>query len=307
MDAEGRESRIRRVTWIGLFINVGLIALKFVGGVVGHSRTVVADAVHSVSDLATDVAVLVGTRYWSQPSDPDHPYGHGRIETVITVALGLFLGAVGLGIGYDALVSIHERHLRAPGAIALVAAFVSIVSKEALYRWTIYVGRQVHSSAVVANAWHHRSDALSSVPAVIAVGAAMVLPGWPILDHVGALMVCLFILQAGYRIVRPAVRQLVDSGLPPRDIEAMYDAVRKCNGVLFAHALRTRYLGSAVAVDLHIEVDPHLSVAEGHDIAEDVRHTLLTAFDVVVDVVVHVDPIGVDPRHLDTGTGQPPP
>ena len=299
MDIPGREARIRRVTWIGLFGNLALSALKLAAGALGHSRAVAADAVHSLSDCATDIAVLVGTRLWSRPSDSDHPYGHGRIETVITVLLGFFLAAVGIGIGYDAISSMQDRHAVTPGAVALVAALVSIVAKEALYRWTAGVGRQVRSSAMVANAWHHRSDALSSIPAALAVGAAILLPAWSFLDHIGAIAVCLLIIQAAYKIVRPAVGQLIDAGLPPREIQAMYDAVRQCKGVELAHALRTRHLGAGVAIDLHVEVEPGLTVAQGHGIAEEVRHTLLELFPDVVDVVVHVDPLGVDPGHED--------
>jgi len=288
-----REERIRRITWIGLVVNLGLSALKFAAGTLGHSRAVLADAVHSLSDCVTDAAVLVGTRFWSRPSDSDHPYGHGRIETVVTVGLGLSLAGVGLGIGYDAIVSLRERHATRPGVVALVAALVSIVAKEVLYRWTIRVGRQVHSSAVVANAWHHRSDALSSIPAVLAVGGAIVLPAWSFLDHVGAVAVCLLIVQAAYKIVRPAVGQLIDQGLPASEVAGILEAVRGCKGVEGPHDLRTRYTGSGVALDLHVEVDPTLTVVQGHDIAEDVRRTIFELFPDVIDVVVHVDPLGV--------------
>ncbi|MFP4057789.1 MAG: cation diffusion facilitator family transporter [Candidatus Brocadiia bacterium] len=297
MSSPGRESRIRRVTWIGLGANLALSALKLAAGLLGHSRAVVADGVHSLSDCGTDVALLVGSRLWARPVDHDHPYGHARIETALTVLLGLALGGVGIGIGAEAIASIREPHPRPPGVVALVAAAASIGAKEGLYRWTLRVGREARSSAVVANAWHHRSDALSSVPAVLAVSGALVLPGWSFLDPVGAVAVCLLILQAAYRIVRPAMGQLVDTGLPPREIQAMVEAVRGCPGVEEAHGLRTRYLGPAVAVDLHIEVAPSLTVAQGHDIAEEVRHRLIERFPDVADVVVHVDPLGVDPDH----------
>jgi len=292
MAMPGREARIRRITWIGLGTNLALAALKFAAGALGHSRAVVADAVHSLSDCGTDAAILVGTRLWSQPRDSDHPYGHARIEAVITMALGLVLAAVGVGIGYDAIASIPEKHAQTPGIAALLAAAVSIVVKEVLYRWTIRVGRQVQSSAVVANAWHHRSDALSSVPAVLAVGAAILLPQWTFLDHVGAVAVCLLIIQSAWKIVRPAVGELIDRGLPPEDCEAILRAVRECDGVESAHDLRTRRLGPGVALDIHIEVQPTLTVTEGHDIAEAARQRILELFPDVIDVVVHVDPVG---------------
>jgi len=296
MAVSDREARIRRVTWVGLGVNLGLAALKFAAGTVGHSRAVVADAVHSLSDCATDVAVLVGTRLWSQPRDVDHPYGHARIETVVTVLLGLFLMAVGIGIGYDAVASLRRAGGERPGLAALVAAAVSIAVKEALYRWTTRVGHQVHSSALVANAWHHRSDALSSVPAVLAVGGAMVLPAWGFLDQVGAVAVCLLIIQVAFKIVRPALGQLIDAGLPPADCAAILEAAQQVDGVGHAHDLRTRRLGPGIALDIHVEVEPSLTVVEGHDIAEAARRRIFDLFPDVVDVVVHVDPLGQAPE-----------
>jgi cation diffusion facilitator family transporter len=288
----GRESAVRRTAWVGLGTNLALAALKLAGGIVGHSKAVVADAVHSISDMSTDVAILVGSKLWSRPSDGDHPYGHGRIETVVTVFIGLLLALVAVGIGYDAVASIHERHGGTPGAAALVAALVSIVTKEALYRWTVGIGRGIRSSAVLANAWHHRSDALSSIPTVLAVGVAMLAPAWQFIDHIGAIVVCLIILRAAYGIVRPAVGQLIDTSIPGSERDAMLRAVQECAGVARAHDLRSRHVGVGVALDLHVEVDPDLTVAEGHDIAVAVRRRLLVAFPDVVDVVVHIDPLG---------------
>lgn len=300
MDIVGREARIRQVTWVGLGTNLALAALKLAAGILGRSRAVVADAVHSVSDCATDAAILVGSFFWAQPRDRDHPYGHARIEAVVTVGIGLALAAVGVGIGYDAMASIPETHAAPPGVVALVAAAVSIVVKEVLYRWTIRVGREVHSSAVVANAWHHRSDALSSVPALLGVGGAMVLPRWGFLDHLGALAVCLLILQAAWKIVRPALGQLIDTGLPPQECEAILEAVRAADGVRSAHDLRTRRMGPGVALDIHVEVAPDLTVTEGHDIAMAARDRIFALFPDVIDVVVHVDPHGQLPE---TGAG----
>ena len=292
MHATDRESAVRRTAIVGLGLNLALAALKLSAGIAGHSRAVVADAVHSLSDMVTDVALLVGSRLWSQPSDSDHPYGHGRIETLVTAFIGVVLVAVALGLGYDALASIHQTHGETPGGIALVAAAVSIVVKEALYRWTAGVGRRVRSSAVLANAWHHRSDALSSVPAVLAVGAAMLVPRWQFIDHVGAIVVCLVILRAAWSIASPALGQLVDRGLPAAERQRLLGAVQQCDGVACAHDLRTRHVGSGIALDLHIEVAPDLTVAEGHDIAVAVEHCLQRTSRDVVDVVVHVDPLG---------------
>ena len=295
MGTQDREARIRRVTWLGLWTNLGLSAVKFAAGTLGHSRAVVADAVHSLSDCGSDVAVLVGTRLWSQPRDSDHPYGHARIEAFVTVLLGLSLFAVGVGMGYAAVVNIRAKGGAPPSVVALVAAAVSMVVKEALYRWTVRVGREERSSAMVANAWHHRSDALSSLPAAVAVGAAMLLPGWPFLDSLGAVVVCLLIVQAAWRIVRPAVGQLIDRGLPPRECEAILAAVRAVEGVEQAHDLRTRRLGPGVALDIHVEVEPSLTVTAGHGIAEAARDRIFELFPDGIDVVVHIDPHGLVP------------
>ncbi|MFW6108508.1 MAG: cation diffusion facilitator family transporter [bacterium] len=304
MESVGREARVRRVTWVGLGTNLGLAAVKLAAGIAGRSRAVVADAVHSVSDCASDLAILVGSLFWAQPRDEDHPYGHARIEALVTAGLGLVLAAVGVGIGYDAVVSIPEKHTQAPGAVALVAAALSIAVKEVLYRWTIGVGRAVHSSAVVANAWHHRSDALSSVPALLGVAGAMALPRWAFLDHVAAVAVCLLILQAAWRIARPALGELIDTGLPPQDCQAILEAARQVDGVRSAHDLRTRRMGPGVALDIHVEVAPDLTVVEGHDIAMAARDRIVELFPDVVDVIVHVDPHGQRPETR-AGSGPP--
>jgi cation diffusion facilitator family transporter len=282
---------VRLVTWAGLVVNLLLVALKFVGGILGASQAVVADAVHSLSDCVTDIAVLVGVHYWSQPPDECHPYGHRRIETLVTIAIGLSLGVVGLGLGYNALSTLQAAEPGAPHLVAFVAALVSLVSKELLYHWTVYVGRRAKSSAAIANAWHHRSDALSSVPAVLAVGGAMLLPAWSMLDRIGAIVVSLFILHAAWRIVRPALAELVDAGASAK-VRARIDALaRGVPGVQDVHALRTRYLGGRLQVDLHVLVDPQLTVREGHRIAHAVGKCLRSEGPGVEDVLVHVEPV----------------
>jgi cation diffusion facilitator family transporter len=293
MATQDRERQIRRVTVLGLLTNLALAGVKLASGLLGHSRALVADAAHSLSDCATDVMLLVGSRFWSRPSDEEHPYGHARIETVITVLIGLLLVGVGIGIGADAVATIREPDTETPGVVPLLAALLSIIVKEWLYRHTMHVGREARSSALVANAWHHRSDALSSVPAFLAVGGAILWPAWSFLDHVGAMLICLLILQAAWRIVAPAVSQLIDAGLPAREVKDILSAVGQCEGVEDAHELRTRRLGPGVALDLHVGVEPTLTVAQGHDIAEAARNTILDQFPDVIDVVVHIDPDGI--------------
>jgi cation diffusion facilitator family transporter len=287
------QSHVRTVGWVGLIINLLLAAAKAVAGIVGHSQAVLADAVHSLSDTVTDIAVILGVRYWSAPADENHPHGHGRIETLITVAIGLAVGGVAVGLGVEAIRGLRHHSTTAPSSIALLAALASIVIKEWLYRWTAAVGREVRSPALVANAWHHRSDAISSVPAAIAVAVSLIVPEWAVVDRVGAIVVCLLILQVAWRILRPALDQLVDGGAPADDCLRIERLALEVDGVEAAHAVRTRYVGASLAVDLHIEVDGGLSVAEGHAIAKAVRRKLVDDGPGVADAVVQIEPYRV--------------
>ncbi len=287
-------AEIRRVTWIGLAINLVLSAFKFAAGVWGRSQVMVADAVHSLSDSATDIALLVGVHFWSKPPDEGHPYGHRRIETVVTIFIAAALAAVGVGLAFRGLATLQEHHASPPTKIAFIAAIVSIVTKEILYRWTVTVGKRVKSSAVIANAWHHRSDALSSVPAALAVAAAIFVPSWSFLDHVGAVVVSLFILHAAWKIGRPALAQMVDTGASEKVRRHIRSIATETDGVEAVHAIRTRYLGSGIQVDLHVLVAPDLTVLRGHEISEDVKKRLLASVPDVLDVVVHLEPNGPD-------------
>jgi len=282
--------QVRRITWIGLVINVGLSGLKFAVGILGASQAVIADAVHSLSDMATDVAVLFGVKYWSAPPDAEHPYGHRRIEALITTAIGLVLAGVAIGIGYGAISTVRELHVRQPGWVALSGPALSIVLKELLYRWTVATGRRARSPAVVANAWHHRSDAMSSVPALLAVALSRWNPEWAFLDHVGAMIVSLFILKVSWDIVRPSLAELTDRGGTAQDREQIRHIVGAVAGVRSLHAVRTRRLGAQLHVDLHVQVDPELTVRAGHDISEEVKRALMQKDPDILDVVVHLEP-----------------
>ncbi|MGI5863269.1 MAG: cation diffusion facilitator family transporter [Myxococcales bacterium] len=285
-----RGDEIRRVTVVGMLLNVVLAGLKLVAGIVGNSQAVVADAVHSFSDLATDVAVLIGMRFWSAPADEEHPHGHGRIETMVAAIIGVALGAAGVGIGYQGIATIDEPHAEAPGMIALAAALLSIVSKEWLYRWTVGVGRKAKSQAVIANAWHHRSDALSSLPAAVAVGVAALWPALAIVDHIGAVLVAGFIVHAAWKITAPALGQLIDGGAPAPVRAEISSIALATPGVRLVHAVRTRYVGSGLHIDLHIQVDPEMSVREGHSISEEVKRRLIGDGPEVLDAIVHLEP-----------------
>lgn len=290
LDRDAAKQRLLVAAWVGLLANLGLSAIKLVAGILGHSGAVVADAVHSISDVVTDLALILGVRYWSAPADDDHPHGHGRIETLVTVGIGLSLTVVGLGLGWNAVRGIGAVGTPAPTTVALLAALLSLVSKEGLFRWTVKVGREVGSSALVANAWHHRSDALSSLPAALAVALAMVDPRWIFIDSIGAIIVCHFILRAAWQILRPAMAQLVDVAASEDDQQRIESLALAVDGVIAAHALRTRYLGSELAVDLHVEVDSELSVGEGYKIARAVRRQLLERGPGVADVLVQIEP-----------------
>lgn len=283
---------IRRVTAWGLLANLGLAALKLVTGLLSASQGLVADAVHSLSDSSTDMAVLLGAPYWSAPADEQHPHGHGRIETIITLAIGIVLAAVGAGLAYHALASIEKGHVETPGWVAFAAACVSIVVKEWLYRWNIQVGRRLKSSALMANAWHHRSDALSSIPVAVAVLASCIWPAWSFLDRVAAVIVSALILYVAWQVVWPALRQLSDAGAAREQQEAILAVVRETEGVRSVHALRTRHIGPGLQIDLHVLVDPDLTVHQGHNIAGAVKRRLLRDVPEVVDVLVHVEPYG---------------
>ncbi len=289
-DFENTITQIRKITWIGVAVNLSLAAIKFVVGTVGASQAVIADAFHSLSDLTTDFAVLFGVKIWSAPPDDDHPYGHRRFEALITTAIGLALAAVAVGLGYRALINIRNAQIAQTSWIAILGPTLSIVFKEILYRWTMVVGTRMHSTAVIANAWHHRSDALSSLPALIAVAASSINPDWAFVDRIGALIISVFILKVALDIVRPPLSELTDSGASAKDRDLIVNIASNIRGVQDVHAVRTRKFGSKLHVDLHILVDPEISVRSGHDISEEVKKELIRKGPGILDVVVHLEP-----------------
>lgn len=281
--------RLRGVTAWGMVANLALAAVKLAAGVLGGSQALVADAVHSVSDSATDVAVLVGERFWTQPADAGHPYGHGRIETMVTVAIGVALAAVGVGLAWNALSDLGSGRRAVPGMVAFWAACLSMAVKEGLYRWTVRVGREIRSTAVLANAWHHRSDALSSLPVAVAVLGSRLAPGWWFLDGVAAVVVAVFILGAAREVSWPALQHLLDAGASAEVKERLMKTARGVDGVRDVHALRTRHIGSGLQVDLHVLVDRNLSVRQGHEIVCRVERALREQSE-VVDALAHMEP-----------------
>jgi cation diffusion facilitator family transporter len=290
-----RNDQVRRVTWVGLMVNLGLALFKGLAGYLGSSQAVLADAVHSLSDCVTDIAVLIGSHYWSRPPDAEHPYGHGRFETAVTIIIGLALFAAAVGIGWEAIQVINAPTHTIPGWIAVLAAAVSVIANEVLYRWSVRWGRIIKSPAVLANAWHHRLDAISSIPAFLAVAGAILIPSWTMLDKLGALLVALLIVQAACRIIWPALKELMDWGAPLEICEKIRDVAQSHPEILDAHRIRTRYQSGSIFADMHIVVDGNIRVNDGHVIAEYVRKAVIREIPEVVDVIVHVDPHGASP------------
>jgi len=295
---------ISRVTWVGVWVNLVLVAVKGLSGWWAGSYVLIADAVHSLSDLVTDIVILVGVRYWAAPADSGHPYGHRKIETMVTLSIGLILAGVGLFLAYGAIKALSQAVDRPPAGLALWTALavvlIAIVSKEWLYRWTAARGTVLKSSALLANAWHHRSDALSSIPTAIALGgcAAGAYLGRDLwhLDLVGTVVVAVMIIATAWGIVKPTLDTLLDASAGRKLDAAIRETAAATPGVLSGHKLRTRFLGpDAAEVNLHILVDGSLTVTEGHRIAADVKYRLLalTVPDLgtrIVDVLIHIEP-----------------
>ena len=281
---------VQFVTTVGMTLNLVLVFAKAAGGLFFYSQALLADAVHSMSDLVTDLAVIFGVKYWSAPPDRQHPYGHGRIETLVSAFIGIALAAVAVGLAWDAIHMICDGSTHGPAGYAFAIAVFSVVSKEVLFRWTRAKARAVHSIALEANAWHHRSDALSSIPAAIAIAVAYFFPKLQFIDPVGAILVSIFVLHAAWTIIRPALQELSEAGVSPEDQAKIYRMAASLPGILGAHALRTRNAGGAIWADIHIIVDPDMTVREGHDISHQVRDLLVNSDLNIVDVVVHLEP-----------------
>jgi cation diffusion facilitator family transporter len=280
---------IRVVTIVGAVVDLLLGIAKIIVGIVSGSQALIADGVHSFSDLATDFLVLFAAKHAQREADIQHPYGHGRIETVATVVLGVSLVLVAIGISYDAVRRLLDPELLLhPGLLALVVALVSVVSKEVIYQYTARAARRLRSKMLLANAWHSRTDAISSIFVVIGVVGTMA--GFPYLDAVAAVVVALMIAKIGWDLLWKSLQELIDTALEPEQVAEIRDTIMSVNGVRACHMLRTRHSGSDVLADVHIQVDPALSVSEGHQIGETVRKRLIETNDDVSDITVHIDP-----------------
>ena len=286
---DARYRDIRLVTVVGAVVDLLLGVAKVVVGLAAGSQALVADGVHSFSDLATDFLVLFAAKHAHRAADDEHPYGHGRIETVATVVLGVALVLVAIGISYDALRRLLEPELLThPGVLALVVALVSVAAKEIIYQYTARAARRLRSRMLLANAWHSRSDAISSI--VVVIGVLGTMAGLYYLDALAAVAVALMIAKIGWDLLWKSLQELIDTALEPEEVETLRNTIMSVNGVRACHMLRTRHSGSDVLADVHIQVDPALSVSEGHQIGEAVRHQLIGTNDDVTDVTVHIDP-----------------
>lgn len=290
-----REKKAARVTWVGFFTNLILSAAKIVAGVVGRSSAMVADGIHSLSDFVTDFIVIIFIKISAKNEDSDHPYGHGKFETFATMLISFALFIVAIGIFYSGSVKIYEvlngRTIERPTYLALIMAAVSIVVKEGLYWYTIIIGRKIESPAVIANGWHHRSDAFSSIGTLIGISGAMFLgERWRILDPITSVIVGIFIIGVAYKLARPSIQELLEMSLPQEIERNIEQKIQETPGVITFHHLRTRKNGNTFIIDMHIKVDARSSIVEAHDIATHVENNLKAVFGKRTQVNVHIEP-----------------
>lgn len=290
-----RTKEIYKVTLVGSIVNVVLLICKFTAGILGNSAAMIADAVHSLSDFVTDVVVLVFVHLSSKPTDKSHDYGHGKFETLALTIIGLALLSVAVGIVYSGVIHIiswfNGENLESPGMLAFWAALLSIVLKEAVYRYSMMKARQLQSQAVEANAWHHRSDALSSIGTAVGIGGAILLgQRWTVLDPIASIIVGIFIIKVAIDLLRNGIGDLMEQSLPDSVESDILEAVASLPGVDEPHDLRTRRIGNHYAIELHILMDGNITLNEAHDKASEVEQLLRDRYGEHTHVAVHVEP-----------------
>lgn len=291
-----REAVAKKVTWIGFGVNSALTLAKILAGIFGKSSAMVADGVHSLSDFITDLIVIFFIGVSSKEKDEDHDYGHGKFETFATLIISIMLVAVGLGILIGGGMKIYKslfvgEIIDKPSMVALIAALISILSKEWLFRYTYKVGKEIKSDAVVANAWHHRSDAFSSIGTLIGIGGAIFLgEKWRILDPIASIIVSVFIVIAGIKLFIPAVKELLEASLSKEIENDITELILSTEGVKDMHNLKTRKNGSYYIVDVHIKVDPDITIVQGHDISTDVENRLREHYGKGLMSSIHIEP-----------------
>ncbi len=278
------------VTWAGIAANIFLVIIKLYAGFIGRSQALVADGVHSLSDLFSDFIVLLGLKLGRKEEDESHPFGHGRIETISGMIIGFFLIIVGIGLVYDSIDKIYAHHRSSPTLFTILVAFISIIIKEALYWYTIAVGKKIKSAVLIANAWHHRTDALSSVAVLIGVVGAYINPDWVLADVLAALFVTFFVVKVGGSMVWNGLREIIDTAPDSKVIDQIKQSALVIDGVLEVHDIRARYSGGQILSELHIVVNPEISVFDGHEISASVKYAVLQNVEDVARVIIHVDP-----------------
>ena len=301
-DEKQRLREVYKVTIAGSIINVLLLVLKFAAGILGHSAAMIADAIHSLTDFATDVVVLVFVKLGNKPMDKDHDYGHGKYETLATAIIGISLFAVGVMICWSGLVKTYQalcgEQLQQPGIVALVAAVLSIVMKEWAYQFTVRVGRKFHSEAVVANAWHHRSDALSSIGTMLGIGGAILLGDhWAVLDPLAAIVVSVFIIKAAWGLVMQSVKELTDASLSEKEEDEILKTASEEEGVGEIHNLRTRRIGNNIAIEMHVRMPGSLSLYAAHEHATAIENRLKQKYGAGTHVGIHIEPIKINGKY----------
>jgi cation diffusion facilitator family transporter len=286
-------SRIKKLkakaSYVGAAVNVLQAAIKISFGILGQSAALIADGIHSLSDLLSDLLVIIAVRLGSREADREHPYGHRRFETIATVLLGVSLIAIGIGISWSVIERMNNpESLPTPKPLGLAIAATSIVINEWLYHYTKTIAKKTRSKLLMANAWHQRSDAISSVVVLFGIGAVML--GYPLADAIAAILVALMVAKIGLNLVLNSIKELVDTSLPPKLLNEIRSTIMGIDGVEGIHLLRSRQMGEDALIDAHIIVDPRITVSEGHTISDIVRDELISCFDDVIDVLVHVDP-----------------
>ena len=287
-------TEIRRVTIIGAIVNLLLAVIKIIIGLGANSMSLIADGIHSMSDLATDAAIWIGVRYWSAPPDKSHPYGHGRYETLVNLFIAGVLGFVGSGIGWRAIFSIISGSpAQHPEWNVFYVALISIVSKELLFRWTFRKGRTINSSAVTTNAWHHRSDALSSLPVAAAVIGERLYPGFHYYDQIAAILVTVMLLRATWQLAKPSIFEIIEASPNPELNSKIKQLASNLNGIINVHSVRCRRLGGEILVDMHMDVTPEMSVRDSHHLTQILHDEIIKAYPQITHTLIHVEPYGV--------------
>lgn len=296
MKANYREKEIYKVTIIGAIGNLSLLIFKFIAGFLSNSAAMIADAVHSLSDFLTDIVVMIFVRISSKDEDENHHYGHGKFETLATVIIGIVLVAVGFGIMKNGITSIIEvtkgNTIKSPGIIALVAALVSIIVKEILYRYTVIMGKKLDSPSVIANAWHHRSDAFSSIGTTLGIGGAIILGNkWTILDPIAAVVVSFFILKVAYQLTQAGLDELLEKSLPKEIEKKIIDILLSFDEISSPHHLRTRRIGKSYSIEVHIRMDGAMSLYDAHQITVEIEKKLKEGLHKDIFINIHMEPV----------------